>query len=146
MASPDVRAILVPVDFSPCSKRALEQAVALTGRYFGATIDVLHVWDSARTPGATGRKDAREVEALRDMEQFLAEVARAGSVKVERIHAIGSPVAKILEATRKKTYDLIVMGTHGKADDREKLASVAREVADQAPCPVLTYGEQAVLS
>ena len=42
--------ILVPVDFSPCSRSALEHAQSLAEEY-GANIDVLHVWYPPRYIG-----------------------------------------------------------------------------------------------
>jgi nucleotide-binding universal stress UspA family protein len=41
---PTISRLLVPVDFSACSRAALEYALFL-GERFGASIDVLHVWD-----------------------------------------------------------------------------------------------------
>lgn len=143
MESSEVRSILVPVDFSECSKRALERAVELADRYFKATIDVLHVWDNSSRPARGAEREAQEVEALKDMERFMADVAHRGSVKIQRLHAIGAPVSKILEATRKKPYDLIVMGTRGRRKtDRDSIGSVAERVVGRAPCPVLTYCAQ----
>ncbi|HVJ18389.1 MAG TPA: universal stress protein, partial [Polyangiaceae bacterium] len=42
-----MKRILVPVDFSDASHKALEHAAELA-RAFGATIDVLHVWEAPR--------------------------------------------------------------------------------------------------
>ena len=35
--------LLVPIDFSPCSRSALRHA-CLLGEQLGATIDVVHIW------------------------------------------------------------------------------------------------------
>ena len=45
-----IRRILVPVDFSTCSRAALEYA-AVIARRFGSGVDVLHVWEPPRYVG-----------------------------------------------------------------------------------------------
>ena len=93
MAFSDVQSILVPVDSSPDSRLALEQAVALISDYFGATIDVLQVR-----------------EGTEDTERLLADLARRGLAKIQRIPAAEPEAKTILEAVEKSAYDLIVMG------------------------------------
>lgn len=79
-----INKILVPVDFSSCSKQALEYAVELAERYFGASIDVLHVWEPPRYIGLntpilstngsrTSIEQAAKIQALKDMEALVAE-------------------------------------------------------------------------
>ncbi len=41
---PAVTRVLVPIDFSPSSRAALEYATFLAGK-LGAELDVLHVWE-----------------------------------------------------------------------------------------------------
>src|SRR5262245_51737352 len=42
-----IRKILVPVDFSDASRKALRQAVELA-KHFGAQVELLHVWEPPR--------------------------------------------------------------------------------------------------
>ena len=42
-----MKRILVPVDFSPVSEKAMQHAVELA-QAFGASIDVLHVWEAPK--------------------------------------------------------------------------------------------------
>ena len=130
-----IHKILVPVDFSSCSKHALERAVELAERYFGASIDVLHVWEPPRSFETTPMR----VEALRGMEALLAEHEANGIVKFTRLHESGDALPTILEVARRGKYDLIVMGTHGRGAVAHMLmGSVAERVVRTAPCPVLT--------
>jgi nucleotide-binding universal stress UspA family protein len=145
--------ILVPVDFSTCSKHALEYAVELAERYTGSTIDVLHVWEPPHyipasapvtTNGTTTTLEgAARVQSLKDMESLIAEHETRGIVKFTRLHECGEHVPSILEAARRGKYDLIVMGTHGRTGlSHDYLGSVAEKVVRRAPCPVLTIRER----
>jgi nucleotide-binding universal stress UspA family protein len=133
-----IHKILAPIDFSSCSKRALERAVELAERYFGASIDVLHVWEPPRSFETTPMR----VEALRGMEALLAEHEANGIVKFTRLHESGDALPTILEVARRGKYDLIVMGTHGRTGiAHDYLGSVAEKVVRRAPCLVLTVRE-----
>ncbi len=140
----DIRRILVPVDFSTCSKDALEHAIALSERYYGASIDVLHVWESPRPSSSTSVEAAR-VEAMKAMEKVLAEHEAKGVITIHRVHEGGEPVPAILEFARRGNYDLIVMGTHGRTGmAHDYHGSVAEKVDRRAPAPVLTIREKYV--
>lgn len=150
----DVRKILVPVDFSPCSEAALAQAVELSERYFGAAVDVLHVWELPRTlvgdnltivSGGTHRslEEHARIQVMKEMEEFLAGVESRKSVQIRRLHEPGDPVRTILEVARKGDYDLIVLGTHGRTGmAHDYLGSIAEKVVRRAPCPVLTFRQK----
>jgi nucleotide-binding universal stress UspA family protein len=115
--------ILVPVDGSPSSIAALEQALALADEAT-ARIHVLHV----NTP-----------EATREMEDAMAEAERRLGGRLVRRTEAGEPVRKILETAAAEDADLIVMGTHGRVGRLHALVgSVAEGVLRSAPCPVLT--------
>ena len=141
-----IERILVPIDFSPCSRAALEHAT-LVSASFGATIDVLHVWEPpgfipVDTMIIEGERERTLAEFARTragqlMEELLAAIESRG-VPVRGRLASGPPVETILEMAR-HDYDLIVMGTHGHTGLRHFLAgSVAEKVVRHAPCPVLT--------
>ena len=150
-----IHKILVPVDFSSCSKFALERAVELAERYFGATVDVLHVWEPPRFVGAStpvvgnGHKTGTTIEqvarvhALNEMEKILADHEAKGIVQFHRLHETGDPVPTILEVARRGKYDLLVLGTHGRTGmAHDYLGSVAEKVVRRSPCPVLTFREK----
>lgn len=149
MSSNEIRKILVPIDFSSCSRGALEHALALANRYFGAQVDVLHVWETPRyvethptAAGLDGQGDPAHVKAIAEMEELLSH-AQAGSTPVGRLHEPGEPVPRILEVAARGGYDLIIMGTHGRTGmAHDYLGSVAEKVVRRAPCPVLTYRER----
>jgi nucleotide-binding universal stress UspA family protein len=140
-----IRRILCPTDFSPFSRRALEHAVALA-RAHGAELAVLHVYpfmlamvgDAPYFPSGLPLDAGMRARLLADLEA-AAEPARAAGLEPQLLLREGDPAEEILRQVRKMTADLVVMGTHGhRGLDRWILGSVARRVAQQAACAVLT--------
>jgi nucleotide-binding universal stress UspA family protein len=142
---PKVQRILVPVDFSEPSKKALEYALYFANR-FDAKIDVLHVWKPAEYAGdamVTLTRSEPELtlstflrnHADRQLTAFLQDVPHSN-----RMLESGDPAQVIARVARESGYDLIVMGTHGRTGlSHMMVGSVAEKVVRLAPCPVLTY-------
>jgi nucleotide-binding universal stress UspA family protein len=134
-----VRRILVPVDFSPCSRAALNYAADLGGS-LGASVDLLHVWAGLYHHSLEGEPLAlfAHSELAQEMETLLAELERRGIDAHGRL-AMGTPREAIVRAATDGKYDLIIMGTHGRTGLAHLfLGSVAESVFRRAPCPVLT--------
>ena len=142
----NIRRILVPIDFSACSRAAIDYA-AFLARSFEASIDLLHVREPpplfspemvmlmpgdrpgtltefAASPGGTECKSLlAELELLR--------IPVRGRLE-------SGPIAETVVEVA-DDYDLIVMGTHGRTGlTRLVLGSVAEQVVRHARCPVLT--------
>ncbi len=142
--------ILVPVDFSEHSERALAYALEFA-KGVGAEVDVLHVFPVAplfktdllviptRGGNALPVRDALRLEAEEDLERFLSNCAKR-SVVARRSEVIpGTPATSIVKYAAEHQYDLIVMGTRGRTGpSRILLGSVAQRVVEHSPCPVLT--------
>jgi nucleotide-binding universal stress UspA family protein len=147
MTHPHITNILVPVDFSSCSKEALEYAELMAER-FDASLTVLHAW---RLPPELEiappyvdmipyeRQMREEIESrLADMVDSLKKKNR---VRLETRLEEGHATDMIVAFAKKSGCDLIVMGTHGRRGfKRFMLGSVAEHVVRLAPCPVLTVG------
>ena len=143
-----IRKILVPVDFSPSSRLAVEHAFLLAER-FGATVHLLHAWEVptylrpdltvwAGDVSATLADHARS-EADKAMKEFLGDTKASERAGVTHEVRAGSPFATILSAVETGGYDLVAMGTHGRSGiPHLVLGSVAERVVRHAPCPVLT--------
>jgi nucleotide-binding universal stress UspA family protein len=136
-----LKKILVPLDFSDCSKKALQYAVRFA-RQFEAEITLLHV--VPRYP-AVPEMGPIDVETLQDGRAQL-EVVRLTIGDLAPCHTLlrtGTPYTEIVEAAKDQTMDLIVIATHGhKGLTRAILGSTAERVVRQAPCPVLVVREK----
>ena len=138
------RTILVPVDFSEHSTRALDTAVELAKRFDGK----LHLIHSYPLPPIAFapyeisipvdlERGVREA-ADRHLSEWAARVRKAG-VAVETTATPESPADAIVGCARKIGADLIVMSTHGLTGIKHLLlGSVAERTLRLAPCPVLT--------
>lgn len=142
--------ILVAIDFSSCSRKALERAIGLA-RDLGAEITVLHaVAPVSYDPldrsifGKDRPKytldDYLNDAARRDMKKFIATFPNIDERHVEL--RPGEPVQVVLETIEDGGYDLVVLGTHGRTNfEHFMMGSVAERVVRVAPCAVLTVRE-----
>jgi nucleotide-binding universal stress UspA family protein len=149
---PAIRRILCPLDFSPFSRHALAQGVALA-REFGAEISALHVFALSpvvQTVPAGGYMGidplslsaSRRAALTAELREFTYEVDAGGVVMHAGVDE-GDPVDVIVKAAADWPADLIVMGTHGRTGlGRLLLGSVTERVLRRATCPVLTVPRQ----
>lgn len=142
-----IRHILVPIDFSVHSERALEFAVAVAQR-FGGAVELLHViedpfvsgaWSSeAFTPNIPELLDQLIGNARKRLEAMQAAAAKGGGVLTATV-VTGEPSTAIVDHAKAGAFDLIVMSTQGRTGLTHLfLGSVAERVLRTAPCPVLT--------
>jgi nucleotide-binding universal stress UspA family protein len=142
------RKILVPVDFSRHSAKAVEVGLQLAKR-FEARLGVVHVYQpfmdsfpgGFMLPPATVEKAWPIVrEGLEKLLQDVRVKARDAGVPEVETHLVeGVPHAEIARVARDGNYDLIVIGTHGRTGiSHALLGSVAERVVRMAPCAVLT--------
>jgi nucleotide-binding universal stress UspA family protein len=129
-----IKRILVPVDWSPPSRRAFQFAAALAQKH-DAEVAVLHV-----VPFATLMYGPASEGYLDHVREELRHLGQADCItRVRSLVAEGNPVTAILQAAGDTHCDLIVMGTHGRQGLKRWLGgSVAEEIVRQAPCPVWT--------
>ena len=139
--------ILVPVDFSAPSDRSVAYASLLADR-FGAAVELLHVigdpyrttaWASeAFVPPLPNVLAELTETARRRLSETQQSLADRGVVATTAI-AQGPPAVGILEHLAAGSFDLVVMGTHGRTGlSHVLLGSVAEHVLRKSPCPVLT--------
>ena len=146
--TPDIKRILVPLDFSTSSRRALNYAHSLAMK-FDASLHLVHVCE---VPSMfTASMDAYAI-AYTDWSQRLGEEAERELVKIKaslsgvtittEVLFGGGAAPAIVEAAVTNQADLIVMGTHGHgAVMHLMMGNVAERVVRTAPCPVLTVRE-----
>ncbi len=142
-----LKSILVPIDFSDCSKKALQYAIPFA-RQHEASLTLLYVVPRPNYVGGeyTGLdyaqleadQSASEAERL----EALAGAEVRGQVPAKSLIRTGFPVVEILEAAKALPADLIVISTHGRTGLKHVfLGSVAEAVVRRAPCPVLVVRE-----
>jgi len=142
------RRILVPVDYSEHSKASVLVAAELA-KQLGASVDIVHVWDRptyvsegvmVRRPGEEHRSlsDLIRENAEREMTEFLATLALPAGVEVTPRMCSGEPAQKLVDEAKTGGYDLIVIGTHGRAGVLHLLlGSTAERLIRLSPVPVL---------
>lgn len=145
--TPDIKRILVPLDFSSNSALALDYAYALAQK-FDAALHLVHVCEVPSM--MTASMDAYAIaytdwsqrlgeEAERELTKLLPALTR---VKVSTEVLFGTPARAIATAADTNHADLIVMGTHGHgAVMHMVMGNVAERVVRTASCPVLTVRE-----
>jgi len=137
--------VLVPVDFSPLSETVLRFGVELT-RKGGVTV-VLHVLEPLPMHFESAFGSFVNTEGLlriRENAEHLLAQSTAKYPDREFITELkeGKPSAQVLDAARRHSAEMIVMGTHGRGGLEELfLGSVAARVVRRARCPVLTVRE-----
>lgn len=138
--------ILVPTDGSTGTRRAVEHAVNLAGRY-GARLHALYVVDTGYQY-AGAEDDFIDWGAVIEGDTAYGETAvgavadEAAAAGVETVTAIReSPQVyrAILDYAEDENIDLIAMGTHGRRGlGRMFLGSVTERVVRTSDVPVLT--------
>lgn len=133
-----VRSILVPVDGSPSSRRAVRLASEMA-RAFGARLTLLHVSPVRELPVLMAEaEEARESEEAQLVLGEEAKAARSVGVDptVELRH--GRASSQIVQFAAERAPDLIVMGTRGLTGARSVLlGSVSRAVSRRAKAEVV---------
>ena len=152
----NIARILCPVDFSPCSRRALDYAVGM-GRWYGASVTAVHVFVDLpvidAVPLYRGQplvlKDQDSATLRAQLEAFARAVAPTWPVDTDVLEARDIQHAIVTHAGTIGA-DLIVIGTHGRSGVKQALlGSVAEKVVRHAGCPVMlvpsgvtAHGEQ----
>jgi len=144
-----LRRILVPVDFSDTSKKALQYAVPLAAA-FDAEVVLVHVMEPFGLPPEMGylppelavSQQELEGSAREGLEKLRAgEIGRRARTQVKV--RVGVPWHEIISAANESNADLIILSTHGRTGLRHALlGSVAERVVRHAPCPVLVVRER----
>jgi nucleotide-binding universal stress UspA family protein len=137
--------ILIPVDGSPTSDRALGEAIALA-RQQNAQLQLLHVIEEIHFVDIESSISYAELqETMRNsgnkvLTQAQTAVQQAGmTAETKLLEASGKRVASVIVAEAERwPADLIVIGTHGRTGfSRLLFGSVAEGVVRTAPVPVL---------
>lgn len=134
--------ILVPVDGSGYSFRAVETAASLAGKY-GSEVTLMYVVAlSSRNPGFSADMAVIPQSLVDDLENEGREILKKAKelltgIQVRMITRTGHPAGEILEEA-KDGYDLIVIGSRGLGEIRGfVMGSVSDRVTHHARCTVM---------
>ena len=115
----DLEKILVPIDFSEHSKKALDYAIPFA-RQFNATLDLLYVVEPTIYPadfsfGQVGFPNVEEELRTRGTHelQLLIEKRIGGRVKARAVVRTGKAFFEIDRYAQEEEVDLIIIATHG---------------------------------
>ena len=141
--------LLIPVDFSPCSREAFIVGLGLA-RLFQARVILLHVIDtkSLESLNALGLAKPSEENAQRKrlrhragrLARALLALPEAKGVKITRVLTEGNPFVEIARMTRTENIDLVVMGSYGgQTSDITRIffGSTVEKVVRTVRCSVL---------
>lgn len=138
------RNVIVGVDFSTCSRRAIEFSLKLIP---DGEFHLVHAYQipfraflhATSVPSEFRKRDAQAFSEMVDAE-MLTFMGTLG-VNLSRIHQImqeGGPREVIRREARRLKPDLVVVGTHGRTGIAHALlGSVAEDLLNAPPCDVL---------
>lgn len=147
-----IKKVLCPVDFSKCSRVALENAIELAKKAKGE----LHLFhailmyeDDSYKPDDRLPDNIVSYELIQEISnQKLQNIASDHHIDGFKIVTASSrafsAAEEILNYAEDNQIDLIIMGTHGRtAISHLLLGSVAERVIRLARCPVMTFRKDA---
>jgi len=130
--------IVLAYDGSKFSNKALQEAISLAKSSGGnllilSNVDITDEFES-EAPGLTDKMTGK----LLKLAQKALEKAVAAGVKAKVEVHVGDAYEMIVEISKKKKADIIVMGSHGRTGlTRLLMGSVTSRVIGHAPCSVL---------
>ena len=139
--------ILVPVDGSRFSSRAVEAGIDIAKRY-QASVFLIHVirdWSVPKEIMAmikSGEITESRREILEDSAEIILDNARekfdqAGITDVKTEYVVGDPASTIAEYAKQHGVDLILIGHRGLSTHGNMIGSVARNQTNIAPVSCL---------
>jgi len=132
--------ILVPLDGSEHSIRALKNAIQIAKKFDG-TIILIHVY-TVSSFAITPAQVYNYVQAIQELGNSILEegqkLVKAEGVPVETKLQEGQTIEKILETITKEKINLVVLGSRGLSKLKGIImGSVSEGVTKHSPCPVL---------
>ncbi|HMU42374.1 MAG TPA: universal stress protein [Ignavibacteriaceae bacterium] len=145
---PNIKKILVPIDFSDYSKSALRYAVSFA-KLFNSEMVLIYVVEPIIYPPdfsmgqiAIPSMNTEWDKTANEQLEKLSKSEIPGNIKVKTLVKTGKPFVEIIETAADENTDLIIIATHGHSGVEHILfGSTAEKVVRKAPCPVLTLRE-----
>lgn len=143
-----IKKILVPIDFSDYSKKALQYTVSFA-KQFNSEINLVYVIEPIIYPADLSmgqivitKADIDYEEKAKEELTELAKTAIGELLSYNIIVKTGKPFMEIIGTAKDIDADLIIISTHGHTGVEHLLfGSTSEKVVRKAPCPVLTLRE-----
>ena len=144
MINLEINRILVPVDFSETSRKAINHAAPLA-KLNNGELFLLYVrrkknaFDFGFTTADLRDMVSESANYKRLMEETAREIRAKYSVPVKVLVAIGGRIPEIIKVAEKKKIGLIIMGTRGSDSDSNLFSgSNSYRVVSRSEIPVMT--------
>lgn len=139
-----LRSILVPIDFSDNSKKALRYAIPFA-QQFNASLILVYIVEPTIYPSDFGFGQIGFPDVERELhEKALGEMSALSAalipktMKTSTIVGTGIPFVEITQYAKEQEVDMIIVATHGRTGVEHILfGSTAEKIIRKAPCPVL---------
>lgn len=134
--------ILVPVDGSDNSYRALDAALLLSEK-LGSNITVIHIMEQFPITHIGSEKLLSELlEAYKKENQDIlskcSEIATQKGLTIKTLLLQGNPASVILDYSKKDNFDLLIMGSRGLGKFKELiLGSVSGKIVHHSQSAVM---------
>ena len=143
-----IKKILVPIDFSDYSRKALKYSVEFAEQ-FNSEITLVYVIEPIVYPADLSLDQmilpTPPIDFTKKSKTELEELAKeiiGEKLNYNIVIKTGKPFMEIIETAREIDADLIIIATHGHTGVEHLLfGSTAEKVVRKAPCPVLTLRE-----
>jgi nucleotide-binding universal stress UspA family protein len=135
--------ILVPVDGSENSFRALDHAIFLSTKIQETQTTVLYIIEDQPSLYIYSPKTMEKVRAdyKRESTKILErckEMANKSGINIHTVLLEGDPASKIIGYSEMEKFDIIIMGSRGMGKFKEViLGSVSNKVLHHAKCSVM---------
>lgn len=133
-----IKKILVPIDGSDCSMKALERAKSL-GIFYKADLTITTIIDNTCLPEVDFRQDMVNsiIEEGRALLQNASETVANYPHKVTTTYRVGDIADEIITMAEENNFDLIVIGSRGLGMfTRSLLGGVSHKVVSHVPTSV----------
>ncbi|MCJ7571357.1 MAG: universal stress protein [Candidatus Thermoplasmatota archaeon] len=130
----DIKRIIIPVDNSENSKKAVEKG-AYFAKILGVEAKIITVNDTHQFISSVVLEDKLKKESQVFLDNFK-KIAETLGIKIETQLITGKPAEEIIRFA--KQGDLIIMAHHDQIKGIDKVIekSVSHEVVQRAPCSV----------
>jgi len=136
--------IVVATDLSAVSRVALARALDLFGPESLVVFHAAHAHFASRMDDRVAYESELRIDALKNCEEFIAEVAGERAAGIEVVVEYGEPDLLLEKYVADKQVDLVVVATQGRSGLLGVLlGSVATRILDSVPSDVLVVRAQA---